>query len=79
MNFKNVCLEIKIVPKFWFHKWQCCEMFVPVEMLVVGTEICLICLIFHPWNGDSYKDAETGPSDDNICCHRLCSHITSRS
>jgi hypothetical protein len=28
---------------------------------------------------DSYKDVDAGPSNDNICYHRLCSHITSKS
>lgn len=80
LNKLQDCLEIMIVPGFWFPKQQCCQGDVcSCRMLIVGAEICFICLIFLPWNGDSYKDAGAGSSDDNICCHRICSHTSSKS
>jgi hypothetical protein len=42
------------------------EIFVPVEMFVIGTDMYFICLTFLPWNGDSYKDVDADHYDDTL-------------
>jgi hypothetical protein len=43
------------------------EFFVPVEIFIIGTDMCFICLTCFIWNDDSYKDVDADISDNILC------------